>query len=39
MSKKETIKQLVKKAGKRKALVQSDLVVFAPLKTPAYYEL
>jgi len=39
MSQKDIIKKLVKKAGKKKALVQSDLIEFADLNSPEYYEI
>lgn len=39
MSQKDIIKKLVKKAGKKKSLVQSDLIEFADLNSPEYYEL
>jgi len=39
MSQKDIMKKLVKKAGKKKSLVQSDLVEFFELNSPEYYEL
>lgn len=39
MSQKDIIKKLVKKAGKKKSLVQSDLIEFADLNSPEYYEI
>jgi RNA polymerase primary sigma factor len=39
MSQKDVMKKLVKKAGNKKSLVQSDLVEFFELNSPEYYEL
>lgn len=39
MSQKDIMKKLVKKAGKKKSLVQSDLVEFFELNSTEYYEL
>src|SRR5690554_6966175 len=39
MSHKEIVKKLAKKAGKKKALVQSDLAKFHEIGTNEYYQL
>ena len=39
MSQKDIIKKLVKKAGKDKALVQSDLTKYVKLNSPEYFDL